>query len=115
MTADEIILWIFLGCVPPVNLYALFYTLRPWSTTPQGRALWVKALGNVIVIDTAVAFFLFGDYPFRDFIRVVGMSVFMAGMWGLLLVLLFSPGADRYPPWSWMRRNKGDATTPRKL
>jgi hypothetical protein len=106
VTADEIILWIFLGCVPPVNLYAVFYTLRPWAITAQGRALWVKAMGNVIVIDTAVAFFLFGEYPGRDFIRVVGMSMFMAGMWYLLLALLFSPGADRYAPWSWFRRRK---------
>lgn len=101
-------MWLFVGCVPAANMYALFYSFRPWRSTRQGQALMMKALGNVIIIDLTVAFMWFGDYPGRDLLRVVGFSLFWVGINYLLGSLIFSPGASEYPPWSWLRKPKGD-------
>jgi hypothetical protein len=102
VTADEIVLWLFVGCLPAVNLYPLFYAFRPWRSTPQGQALMVKALGNVMVIDLTVTYLWFGEYPGRDVLRVVGFSLFFTGINYLLATLIFSEGARKYPPWSWL-------------
>lgn len=110
MTPDEIVFWLFVGCVPAANLYPLFYIFRPWGTTQQGQALMMKALGNVIIIDLSVAYLLFGDYPGRDLLRVVGFSLFFVGINYLLASLIFSENASRYPPWSWFRRRRQSLT-----
>lgn len=103
-TADRIMLWILVAAAPAVNLYPIFYAFRPWRSTPQGRALMVKSLGNVIVIDVVLAYVVFGDYAGRDFVRVIGFGTFTVGIWYLLTTLLTAPGAGRYPPRSWFRR-----------
>lgn len=101
---DTIILVLVWCCVPAVNLYPLLYVFRPWRTTPQGRALMVKACGNVILIDMALAYATFGDYAARETIRVIGFTLFALGINYLFWTLLRSPGAERYPPQSWLRR-----------
>ena len=86
-------------------LYLLFYLFRPWWRNWQGQALMTKAIGNVVLIDgLALPFAIFGDYPGRWAVRLVGMSIFTAGVTFLLLALLFSPGAEHYPPRTWFRR-----------
>lgn len=105
MSADAIVLWLFVGCLPAINLYPLFYAFRPWRSTRQGQALMTKALGNVIIIDLTVAYLWFGDYAGRDFLRFVGFSVFFVGINYLLATLIFSEGASKYPPWSWFKRD----------
>lgn len=104
MSTDTLVMWLFIGCLPAINLYPLFYAFRPWRSTRQGQALMVKALGNVIIIDLTVAYLLFGDYAGRDVLRVIGFSVFLVGINYLLGTLIFSEGASEYPPWSWRRR-----------
>jgi hypothetical protein len=85
-------------------LYLFFYLFRPWFSTSQGRALMTKAVGNVVLIDAlALPFALFGDYPFRWLVRLVGMTIFTVGGVYLLVSLVFSPGAKKYPPWRWRR------------
>jgi hypothetical protein len=86
------------------NLYAVFYTFRPWYRTPQGRALWVKAWGNTILLDMGLSFQIWGDYPGRHAVRLVGFSIFLVGITYLLISLLTSRGAEDYPPRSWLRR-----------
>lgn len=106
MNDDQAVFWIFMFAAVPVNLYALFYTFRPWRRTAQGQALWVKSIGNVIVIDVVLATLVFGeDYPGREVIRVVGFATFAVGISYLFLSLVFSEGASRYPPWSWLPRS----------
>lgn len=105
--ADHVVRGIFYAVVIPANLYALFYAFRPWYTTPQGRALMIKAAGNAILLDVIVASLWFGeDYPGRDVIRIVGFGLFTIGILYLLCSLIFSEGARRYPPWSWSRRSR---------
>jgi hypothetical protein len=109
--ADDLVFVLLLAAAIPTNLYPLFYAFRPWSTTPQGRALMTKAVGNMIVIDVVLATLLFGqDYPGRDLVRVFGFGVFVVGMWYLLVSLLTSPGAVRYPPRSWLSRRRYELT-----
>lgn len=99
--ADTAVLVLVLVCLPAVNLYPAIYAARPWRSTRQGRALMIKAIGNMILIDMAFAAVVFGDYPYRDTIRIVGFSVFTAGIWYLFASLLTSPGAENYPPRTW--------------
>jgi len=103
--ADDVVLVLLLAAAIPTNLYPLFYAFRPWASTPQGRALMTKAVGNLILIDVVLATLVFGqDYPGRALVRMIGFGVFVVGMWALFLSLLTSPGAVRYPPRSWFRR-----------
>lgn len=101
--ADHLIYWLLIAAAPAVNLYPLVYVFRPWRSTPQGRALMLKAFGNMVVIDVILAYSLFGDYPFRDPIRVTGFAVFVTAVWYLLVTLLTIPGARDYPPFRWRR------------
>lgn len=105
MSVDEIVLWLFVMCLPAVNLYPIFFAFRPWSATAQGKALMVKALGNMMIVDVTCLYLWFGEYPGRDLIRVVGFTAFLIGVNWLLVSLIFSPGARRYPPWSWIFRD----------
>lgn len=87
----------------PSLLYTFFYLFRPWTTTPQGRALMVKSIGNLILLGMAVAYALLGEYPYRPLVRLIGFGVFSAGIWYLLVSLLRSQGAEDYPPFTWAR------------
>lgn len=95
LTADRTMIVLTCLAAVAVNLYVIIYFFRPWYTTPAGRALMVKAVGNFIIIDMSLAYALFGEYPGRDIVRVVGMTTFTTGMWYLLVVLLKTP---RYVP-----------------
>ena len=99
---------LFAAIAVPVNAYFFFYAFRPWRRTPQGRALFIKAFGNALIVDLVVAYQWFGEFPYRPELRVVGLGVFFVGITYLCLSLLLSPGADRYPPWSWVRRVRGE-------
>ena len=81
-----------------------FYSFRPWRSNPEGRALWVMAMGHVILLSMSLAYAWWGEYPFREAVRVVGFSVFAVGLTLLVGSLLFSEGASGYPPWSWLLR-----------
>jgi hypothetical protein len=93
-------------CAVPVNLYPSLYAFRPWWTTPQGRALMTKALGNALLIDMALAAVLWPDYALRPYVRAVGFTVFTAGVWYLLIALLRSDGDGHYPPRNWWRNRR---------
>lgn len=86
-------------------IYVAVYVRRPWRSTPQGKALMTRAVGDLIVLGMALTYALFGDYPFRAEVRLVGFGVFMTGTLYLLWSLLWSPGARDYPPWKWGRRS----------
>lgn len=102
--ADHAVLVLLMSAVPAVNVYPFVLAFRPWRNSPQGQALMMKALGNVIVIDVVMATLLFGDYPFRDAIRLLGFTLFTCGVNYLATTLLVAPGAESYPPRSWWRK-----------
>lgn len=112
MTIEGTVEVMLIACAIPVNLYPLFYAFRPWWITPQGRALMVKATGNMILIDMILGVQFFGDYPGRSYVRLIGFGFFVAGTWWLLLSLLASPGARRYPPRSWLDRGGPSRNVP---
>lgn len=94
--ADWIVFVLFLLSGVAVNIYVPIYMTRPWWTTPAGRAMMVKGWGNLILLDLGLTALLFGpDYPGRDVVRVIGMAVFTAGMWYLLLTMLRAPRTRR--------------------
>lgn len=101
--ADHWVYWLLLYVAIPANLYPLFYLFRPWRSTPQGQALMVKSLGNLMLIDIIVAYSLFGDYAGRSLLRAIAFTVFAAGTTYLLVTLLRAPNARRYPPYTWFR------------
>lgn len=107
--SDTIVLVLIVISGVASALYLFFYLFRPWFVTAQGRALMTKAVGNVVLIDMlALPFAAFGDYPGRWLVRMVGMLIFTAGILYLLVSLVFSPGARRYPPWNW-RKSRRDS------
>lgn len=106
-TADEVMVVLFFLAFVPALGYTAFYMFRPWRSTPQGRALMVKSWGNVFLLGLGFATLTLGrDFPFRDTIRLTGMSIFVVGYWMLLHSLLTSPGAETFPPRRWFRRRK---------
>lgn len=104
--ADYVSYYLLLIAVAPANLYVLFYWFRPWTRTPQGRALMVKALGNAVLLDIIFSANWFHDYPGRGLIRVIGFAFFTAGGIYLLVALLRSQGAREYPPFTWSTQRR---------
>lgn len=104
--AEVVIVILLLGVLPAANLYPLFYAFRPWRSTPQGRALMVKAISNVILLDMAAAVLVFGDYAGRETVRVAGFALLFLGINYLFVSLLTAPGAEDYPPRSWRRKRR---------
>lgn len=97
--ADPIVTVLVVIAAVAVNVYPLLYLTRRWWVTAAGRAVMVKAWGNLILIDMALAVLIFGaDYPGRDVVRVVGMTVFTVGVWYLLVVLLRTPKRQHHDP-----------------
>ena len=95
MSPVDVWFYIALGvAAAAVNIYPFVYLARPWWVTPAGRALMVKAWGNLILIDMSVAFAIWGDYTGRYLVRAIGMTVFAAGMVYLLVVLLTTPNSQ---------------------
>jgi hypothetical protein len=95
-----VMLWV---AAPASALYAFFYMFRPWHSTPQGRALALKSWGTAILLGMGLAATMWPTYPFQDAIRLVAFTLWAVGIVYLLVTLLFSPGARRYPPWNWRR------------
>jgi hypothetical protein len=104
LSTETVVSVLVVACLPAVNLYPLIYAFRPWRSTPQGRALMIKALGNVVLIDMSFAYIWFGDYPGRDAVRVVGFLLFAVGINYLFWTLMSSPGARDYPPFARPKR-----------
>jgi hypothetical protein len=76
----------------PVVIYFPAFSTRRWMDTGPGRALWVKSLGNFVLINMAMAVLIFGpDYPLRPEVRLAGFTIFAVGMWYLLFTLIRSP------------------------
>lgn len=105
VTADRIVDVLVWVIVVPAVLYPLLYSFRPWTATPVGRAMMLKGSGNALLVAMIWARQVFGDYPGRPIVLVVGFSLFSAGIWYLLLALLRSNQAREYPPFRWRRHS----------
>lgn len=103
----DVALLVFVGVSTVVSVvYVATYLWRPWRSTPQGKALMVRAWGDIIVLSMALAYAIGGNYPLRAQVRLAGFGVFMVGTIYLTWSLLAAPGARNYPPWSWLRRRR---------
>lgn len=105
--ADRIVFFEFLVSLVVSVTFVATYAFRRWWTNPQGRALMVKSLGNSFLLGLGLATLILGQhFEGRGSIRLVGMTLFCFGLCYLLHGLLFSPGAEEYPPRSWFRRHR---------
>ena len=103
--SDTVVFVMMLVSGVALLLFVALYAFRPWRSTQQGRAVMTSAVGKVILLDVlALPFVVFGDYPFRWLVRLVGFGIFTVGSLYLLASLLFAPGSRLYPPWNWSRR-----------
>ena len=84
----ETLPWLLCAVGVPANLFPVVYAFRPWRVTIEGRALMVKAWGNLILIDLYLGVLWAGDYPGREVVRAAGLAAFTYGLWWLFLVLL---------------------------
>ncbi|HKY56434.1 MAG TPA: hypothetical protein VJL80_00165, partial [Aeromicrobium sp.] len=98
MTEHDLSILILLTiCAVPANGYVLVYMTRPWYVTEPGRALMVKALANMGLINLGLATQIFGrEFPGRDQIRMTLFILFAIGIWWLFIALLRTP--RKYPP-----------------
>lgn len=100
---EIVLLGLFTLAALAANAYVFFYWFRPWRSTRQGEALMVKGWGNAILLNLGFATLAFGeDYWGRDYFRVLGLTAFTVGIAYLLVSLLTSPGAEAYPPRTWL-------------
>lgn len=111
---QAVTVWQFIIAALFANGYFILLCFRPWRTTAAGRALWTKALGNVILLNMFLAALLWPDYAWRPYVRFVGLVVFDAGLIYLFTVLWRTPrlGRDRdehLEPW----QNPGYEEQPR--
>lgn len=68
---------------PPATLFPILYAAWfPFWKNTLGRALMTKAVGVALLMDLAVAYFLFGDdYALREAARVMTYGLIAAGLW----------------------------------
>ena len=101
---DLVILALLVLVIPAAVMYPIFYAFRPWWSTPQGRALMVMAFSTGLLLSMGLVYIVFGEYPGRTQVRIVAFSLMVIGINYLFATLLTSPGAEDYPPRSWLRR-----------
>lgn len=93
---EVVIVVLFLASAVVVNPYFVILSTRRWWETPVGRALWVKALGNAIIINLSLLGLLtHRSYPFREEALTAGMTVFLAGMTYLTVTAVNTPRVPR--------------------
>lgn len=75
--------------VIPANLGPILYFLSgPWYSSPIGRALMIAWTSIGLLIDLALAFTIWGDYPGREVARLVVFAFLSVGLWYKLLALI---------------------------
>lgn len=104
---DRTVYWLFVTCAAPVNLLPLFYAFRPWRSTPQGRALMIRSVGDMLLIDVILASMIWPVWVGQQLLSNVGVAAFVGGLWYLFVAMLRSPGSSNYPPLSWWCRLRG--------
>lgn len=92
LDTDQVVFGLFILSGIAANIYFPLYTTRRWWESDAGIALWMKSLGNMLLIDMILLTLIFGeDFAARPYIRIFAMTVFAAGLWYLLIALLRSP------------------------
>lgn len=86
---------VILLAVIPATFYPIIYARRPWTQTAPGRALMVKSVGNLLLVDTAAILWFWPSFPFRTLLATAGAFVFTFGLWFLLIALIRTPRTPR--------------------
>lgn len=95
MSWDNVTLGQFILAAVFANLYFTALWFRPWRTTAAGRALMLKAWGNVILLNMFLVALVWPDYAWRPYVRFVGLTLFDAGLIYLFVVLVRTPRLGR--------------------
>ena len=87
MTYFAIMVWVAL---PAVVLYALIFGIKArWWRSWIGFGLLNKATGlSMMLVFTALLMTFGGDYPGRDILRDVGITLIVVGSWAALIAML---------------------------
>jgi hypothetical protein len=73
--------YVLIAMFLPANYFPIFYTIAfRWWGGHLGRALFLKALGLAIVLDTALFVKFFGDAAWAEEIRFVAYALVLIGM-----------------------------------
>lgn len=90
MTSDAYFQVLVIVALPAAFAYPLIYGFcTKWWRNWIGLGLLVKAVGLAILLGFTGAFQILGpDYPFRDAIRNVGMTIVAVGLWLALVAML---------------------------
>lgn len=67
--------------------FVLFYSTLPWWRTFMGKALFLKSLALMLLVDVAIAGRLF-DWRYEDFTYIVLYGGVAVGVWAQLLAFV---------------------------
>lgn len=80
--------WVLIAMLLPANYFPIFYTVAfRWWNAHLGRALFTKAFGLAIVLDTALMVKYLGGEAWAAEIRFVAYSLVLVGMWYQSIVM----------------------------
>lgn len=81
--------WAYALVMLPFFLFVIFYAAKsPWNATGAGRALMILAVTlNVVLINTLLSI-AFGDYVWKDVVRIVVIGGSLISGWYLLITLV---------------------------
>lgn len=81
--------WLLIGGMVGVIVFTLFYGLRSrWYKWVEGRALFAKSAALALVSLNTVAFIVFGEYPYRDYVRFFIYLAFFCSSWFFVVALI---------------------------
>ena len=84
---NDVANWILLGSAPAIVLFVAYFSRSDWRSTRVGRALMYQALGMTLIVLVVLASLFFGDYPGREYVRLVGYTVLTTVLWRMFFVL----------------------------
>jgi hypothetical protein len=74
--------WVLVAMLLPANYFPIFYTIAfRWWDAHLGRALFTKALGLAVVLDTALMVKFFGGEEYATEVRFVAYALVLVGMY----------------------------------
>lgn len=74
--------WVLIAMLLPANYFPIFYTIAfRWWGARLGQALFTKAFGLAIVLDTALMVKYLGGEAWSQEIRFVAYTLVLIGMW----------------------------------
>jgi hypothetical protein len=84
------VVFMYLIAIPANGFPIIYGTFFPWFKSWLGRALFTKAIGIALLVDTAVLYQLLGDdYPGRGLIRFIAFGTVLIGIYLQFFVVVY--------------------------